>query len=150
MEGEERLNPATNTWSGVLGTYSKDEILINFTDGQPRPFSETDRVAVEYKASGTLAIINARTPGTYPLNALAPTPQGQFADLLLNLPGPQIYGNTGGSLTITELTLIKTQNNYSLYRIQGSFQATMYASGVGTNPANPPSVTGTFDVLLVE
>ena len=149
-EGPEQLDKKTNTYSGVLGVIGlNDNLTIQFTVGQPLPFKDTGSVPDEYQASGTLSIVRTISPGTYPLSSKAPTPRGEFADLVINMPGPQIYGNTGGTLTISESTLIKTQERYSLYRIVGSFDATLYATGVGITNRNP-TLTGTFDVLVVK
>jgi len=149
-EGPEQLDKKTNTYSGVLGAIGlNDNLTVQFTVGQPLPFKDTGSVPDEYQASGTLSIVRTISPGTYPLNSKAPTPRGEFADLVINMPGPQIWGNTGGSLTISESTLIKTQERYSLYRIVGSFDATMYATGIGITQRNP-TLTGTFDVLVVK
>ena len=149
-EGPEQLDGNTKTYSGVLGSIGMDDDLsIQFTVGQPLPYAKRDEVPSDYRASGRLVVQNTIAPGTYPLNSGTPTPRGEFADLVINLPGSQIYLNTGGSLTITESTLIKTQGRYSLYRVTGSFEAIMYATGVGILERNP-ALTGTFDVLLVK
>lgn len=149
-EGPEQVDPKTNTYSGVLGdiTFGRD-LSIQFTVGQPLPFKQTASVPYVYQASGTLSVLGTTAPGTYPLNSRAPTPRGEFADLVINLPGPQVYGNTNGSLTITETTLIKSEGRQNLYRVVGSFEATLYASGPGTSQANP-QVSGSFDVLLLD
>jgi hypothetical protein len=149
-EGPEQLNTMTNTYSGVLGQISTGDINAYFTVGQPRVYKESNQVPNDYQANGALAIINTVSPGTYPMNAQAPSPRGEFADLTLRLPGPQIYNSQGGSLTITKSTLIKTQGTDLLYRIQGTFQATLTASGIGTTPGKPVETIGTFDLLLVQ
>ena len=129
-EGPEQLDKKTNTYSGVRGdmTFGRD-INIEFTVGQPLPYKETGSVPFELRASGTLVLIGTTAPGTYPMNARKPTPKGEFADLVINMPGPQIWGNTDGSLTITETTLVKSEGGKNLYRVVGSFEATLYASG---------------------
>lgn len=149
-EGPEQLNATTNTYSGVLGQISTGDINAYFTSGQPRIYRESSQVPNDFQSNGALAIINTVSPGTYPMNAQAPSPRGEFADLVLRLPGPQIYNSQGGSLTITESTLIKTQGTSNLYRIQGTFQATLSGSGLGTTPGKPIDVSGTFDLLLVQ
>lgn len=148
-EGPEQLNPTTKTYSGVLGSISTNEVEANFTVGQPNPYEDSNAVPEQYKANGVLTIIRALSPGTYPLNAQTPTPKGEFADITLQLPGPQIYFTQGGNLTIDEATLVKTEASRSLYRIKGSFQAEFLASGVGIVPGKPITSTGSFDLLLV-
>ncbi|WP_157627006.1 hypothetical protein [Spirosoma luteum] len=149
-EGPEQLNTTTNTYSGVLGQISTGDINAYFTVGQPRIYKESSQVPNDYQANGALAIINTVSPGTYPMNAQAPSPRGEFADLVLKLPGPQIYNTQGGSLIISESTLIKTQGTANLYRVQGTFQATLNGSGIGTIPGKPIDVSGTFDLLFVQ
>lgn len=149
-EGPEQLNTATNTYSGVLGQIATGDINAYFTVGQPRIYKESNQVPNDYQANGALAIINTVSPGTYPMNAQAPSPRGEFADLVLRLPGPQIYNSQGGSLTISESTLIKSQGSTNLYRVQGTFQATLNGSGIGTTPGKPIDVTGTFDLLFIQ
>ncbi|RYF45385.1 MAG: hypothetical protein EOO39_51400 [Cytophagaceae bacterium] len=149
-EGPEQLNATTNTYSGVLGQISTGDINAYFTVGQPRIYRESSQVPNDFQSNGALAIINTVSPGIYPMNAQAPSPRGEFADLVLRLPGPQIYNSQGGSLTITESTLIKTQGTSNLYRVQGTFQATLSGSGLGTTPGKPIAVSGTFDLLFVQ
>lgn len=149
-EGPEQLDASTNTYSGVGGSISNGDLKAYFTAGQPRVYKESSQVPNEYQANGALAIINTVSPGTYPMNALAPSPRGEFADLTLLLPGPQIYFTQSGSLTIAESTLIKTQGTDLLYRLQGTFQATLTGSGIGTTPGKPVAVTGTFDLLFLQ
>lgn len=148
-EGPERLDASTQTYSGVTGRISGDDLNIRFTLGQPLPFADRTLVPNQYKAFGTLSVMNARTPGTYPMGGQSqPTPIGAISDLTLNLPGPQLYINNTGNLTITESTRIRSVGGYSLYRVQGTFQANMYGTGVGISQREP-TFTGTFDVLLV-
>lgn len=149
-EGSEQLNTTTNTYSGVSGQISTGDINAYFTVGQPRIYKESSQVPVDFRSNGTLAIINTVSPGTYPMNAQTPSPRGEFADLILNLPGPQIYNSQGGRLTITESTLIKTQGATNLYRVQGTFQASLTGSGIGTTPGKPIDVSGTFDLLFTQ
>lgn len=149
-EGPESLDPATKTYSGVLGRISSTDIKGRFTAGQPRPYDESGQVPDEYKANGVLSILRTTSVGTYPMNPNAPTPRGEFADLTVEMPGPQIYISKEGSLTISESSIIKTQGNLSLYRIQGSFQTEFFASGVGITPGQPYNSTGTFDLLLIK
>lgn len=150
-EGPETLDASSQTYQGVTGEISDEDINANFTVGQPRPYKERQIVPAQYRAYGYLTVINTITPGTYPMNAQAPSPRGEFADLTLNLPGPQLYLTNSGSLTIDESTLIKSQGSTSLYRVKGTFQAVMFADGIGI-PANQqnPTLTGTFDLLLVK
>lgn len=146
-EGPEQLNTSTNTYSGVLGNISAGDVQAYFTVGQPRIYKESNQVPADYRSNGTLAIINTVSTGTYPMNAQTPTPRGEFADLTLSLPGPQIYISRGGSLTISESTLIKSEGGTNLYRIQGNFQSILTGSGTGTT-SKDYNVTGTFDLLL--
>ncbi|GAB3220086.1 hypothetical protein [Spirosoma arcticum] len=147
-EGPEELNAGTNTYSGVLGNINREDVSTYFTLGQPRNYRQRDIVPQEYRSNGSLLIMNTRTPGTYQMGTLAsPGPRGELADLLLYLPGPQLYYAESGSLTISEATLIKTEGSSGLYRITGTFQATMYATGAGITQRNPV-LTGTFDLLL--
>ncbi len=148
-EGPEQLNAATNTYFGVLGNIAAGDIQAYFTAGQPRIYKESNQVPADYRSNGDLTIINTISPGTYPMNAQTPTPKGEFANLALSLPGPQTYISQGGSLIISESTLIKSQGSDLLYRIQGTFQASLTASGIGTTPGKPVDVNGTFDLLLV-
>ncbi|GAB2566560.1 hypothetical protein [Spirosoma areae] len=108
-EGPEHLDPAKNTYSVVLGDVVTTDITVKFTVGQPLPFEQTYSVPTEYQANGQLLVINALVPGIYPMGYQSkPTPTGATADVILNLPAPQLYSARLGSLTITESTLIKT------------------------------------------
>lgn len=148
-EGPEQLNTSTQTYSGVLGSISRENISIQLTLGQPRNYRERDFVPAQYQANADLTIRNTIQPGTYPMGGQSqPTPRGEFAYLNVYLPGPQLYVNNTGNLTITESTLIRSAGGYSLYRVQGTFQANMYGTGVGISQREP-TFTGTFDVLLV-
>lgn len=150
-EGPEQLDASTRTYSGVGGTISGDNVTAHFTLGQPRPYRDLALVPDQYWAYGDLTVRRAFTPGTYPMGGQStPTPRGEIADLTMYLPGPQLYVNNSGSLTITESRLIRTEGSASLYRVQGTFQALMYADGVGI-PADQrnPTLTGSFDMLLV-
>lgn len=149
-KGKEQLEPSTQKYRGVIGDISGEDITANFTFGQPRPYKERNQVPNQYWAYGTLSIMRTITPGTYRMGIKeSPGPRGEIADLILNLPGPQLYVTNSGTLTITASTLIRTQGTYSLYRIEGTFQAQMYADGVGL-PAGQrnPKVNGKFDLLL--
>lgn len=151
-EGPEVLDAATNTYKGVIGDISGEDISAYFTLGQPRPYRERQIVPNEYWAYGDLSIMNTVTPGTYRMGIReSPGPRGEIADLTMNLPGPQVYISNSGSLTIDESTLIKSQGSSSLYRVRGTFQAVMYADGVGipTSDRNP-TLTGAFDLLLLK
>ncbi|GAA4459182.1 hypothetical protein GCM10023189_32450 [Nibrella saemangeumensis] len=150
-EGPEQLNASTKTYSGVLGDISQDDIYVNFTVGQPRPYKERTSVPNQYWAYGSLRIMNTLTPGTYRMGIQeSPGPRGEIADLTMNLPGPQVYVTNSGSLTVTESTVIKTEGSSTLRRVKGTFQAVMYADGMGipTSGRNP-NLSGTFDVLLL-
>lgn len=150
-EGPEQQEASTRTYSGVGGDISGDNLTAYFTLGQPRAYRDLALVPDQYWSYGTLTLRRTFTPGTYPMGGQStPSPRGEIADLTMYLPGPQLYVNNTGSLTVTESTLIRTEGNASLYRVQGTFQATMYADGVGI-PANQrnPTLTGSFDVLLV-
>lgn len=150
-EGPETLDPATKTYSGVLGTIASDDIMANFTVGQPLSYTQTITVPAQYQANGQLLTKNAIQPGTYPMGYQSqPTPTGAQADLILNLPGPQLYSARSGTLTIAESTLIKTEGSNKLYRIQGTFQAALFGTGTGAISSKDYNVTGTFDLLLVD
>lgn len=148
-EGPEQLNSSTNTYSGVLGDIISEDISAYFTLGQPRVYKESYIVPQEYRTNGNLLIMNTITPGTYQMGVYGVRgPRGELADLILHLPGPQLYIANSGSLTIAESTLIKTQGKNALYRIGGSFEVTMYADGIGITQRNPV-LTGKFDLLLL-
>lgn len=148
-EGPEQLNANTKTYSGVLGNINNDDVSAYFTLGQPRNYKESNTVPREFRTNGNLLIMNTITPGTYQMGVFGTRgPRGELADLILNLPGPQLYIANSGSLTITESTLIKTERQNALYRIVGSFEATMYADGIGVTQRNPV-LTGKFDLLLI-
>lgn len=148
-EGPEQLNTGTNTYSGVLGDVISEDVTAYFTLGQPRTYKESYIVPQEYRANGNLLIMNTITPGTYQMGIFGVRgPRGELADLTLNLPGPQLYIANSGNLTISESTLIKTQGQNTLYRIVGTFEATMYATGTGVTQRNPV-LTGSFDLLLL-
>lgn len=150
-EGAEHLDATTNTYSGVQGDISDDDLLSTFTLGQPRVYSESSSVPAQYRANGELRFINAITPGTYRMGTKeSPGPRGEITDLTLNLPGPQLYISQTGSLTIAESTLIKSEGSDSLYRIKGSFQVILNGSGIGTTPGKEIPVSGSFDLLLVK
>lgn len=148
-EGPETLYAATQTYQGVTGDITGEDVNAYFTVGQPKPYKDRRAVPNQYCAYGNLSIMQTITPGTYRMGIKeSPGPRGEIADLTMNLPGPQLYITNSGSLTIAESTLIKTQGNASLYRVRGTFQATMYADGIGITERNP-SVNGTFDLLLL-
>lgn len=150
-EGPETQDASTKTYTGVSGKIVLGDITANFTVGQPRTFAETYAVPAAYQSNGQLLVINAIETGTYPMGfETKPTPTGAQADLILNLPGPQLYSARSGTLTISESTLIKAEGQNKLYRIQGTFQAALFGTGVGTSSAKDYDVTGTFDLLLVE
>ena len=151
-EGPEELNPATQTYQGVTGTIAGQDVAVYCTLGQPRPYKDRSSVPNQYLNNGRLAIINTITPGTYPMGTQAtPGPRGEVADLILNLVGPQLYVTNLGTLTIAESTRIRTQSNQSLYRLRGTFQALMYADGVGISASGRnPTLTGSFDLLLLK
>ena len=150
-EGPEAQDANTKTYTGVSGKIVLGDITANFTIGQPRTFAESYAVPAAYQSNGQLLVINAIDPGTYPMGfETKPTPTGAQADLILNLPGPQLYQARKGSLTIAESTLIKTEGVDKLYRIQGTFQVSLFGTGVGLPSTKDYAVTGTFDLLLVE
>ncbi|GAB4014999.1 hypothetical protein GCM10028808_39110 [Spirosoma migulaei] len=150
-EGPEAQDASTKTYTGVSGKIVIGDITANFTVGQPRAYKETSFVPDAYKSSGQLLTIHAIEPGTYPMGfETKPTPIGAQADLILNLPGPQLYQARNGTLTIAESTLIKTEGVDKLYRIQGTFQTALFGTGVGLPSTKDYAVTGTFDLLLVE
>ncbi len=149
VTGVEKLDNSTNTYSGVLGSADAQGALALFTAGQPLPYDQSSTVPVEYQSNGELRIMNTNAVGTYPMGIDSqPTPTGAITDLTLNLPGPQLYFTRSGTLTIDESTIVKSEAGVNLYRLRGTFQATMNASGVGTTPRKPIDVTGSFDVLL--
>jgi hypothetical protein len=146
-EGPETLNSTTKTYTGVLGKIVQEDITANFTLGQPRIYAESYAVPAEYESNGKLSVINAITVGAYPMGfETKPTPTGAQADIILNLPGPQLYTARSGSLTISESSLIKSEGQNRLYRIQGSFRTSLLGSGTG---ATASAITGTFDLLLL-
>lgn len=150
-EGPEALDANTKTYSGVLGYIGTDDITAQFTVGQPLNYAKTYSVPAQYQANGQLLTKNAIQPGTYPMGFQSqPTPTGAQADLIMNLPGPQLYFARLGTMTISESTLVKTEGADKLYRIQGTFQVALLGSGTGTISAKDYNVTGTFDLLLVE
>lgn len=150
-EGPEVLDTNTKTYSGVLGKIVFQDIKANFTVGQPKAFAESYLVPAEYESNGQLLVINAITPGTYPMGfETKPTPTGAQADIILNLPGPQLYSARTGTLTISESTLVKSEGQSKLYRLQGSFQAALFGTGVGAHSSKDYNVTGEFDLLLVD
>lgn len=148
-EGPEVLDAGTKTYSGVLGRVTDSNLRAQFTVGQPLPYSQTSSVPPQYESNGQLYIFNAITPGTYPMGIEGKaTPTGASADIILNLPGPQLYSGRLGTLTITESTIIKTEGDTKLYRLQGNFQTTLITSGAGTVAGKNYAITGTFDLLL--
>ncbi|UFH57513.1 hypothetical protein [Spirosoma sp. KNUC1025] len=150
-EGPEDLDAFLNTYSGVGGYVIKDAINAQFTVGQPAEYAKTYTVPAQYQANGQLLTKNALQPGSYPMGFQSqPTPTGAQADLILNLPGPQLYNAKQGALTIAESRLIKTEGPDNLYRIQGTFQTTLFGTGIGTVSSKEYTVTGTFDLLLVD
>jgi hypothetical protein len=150
VEGPEQLDPATDTYSGILASIRPGYVLAQFTAGQPLAYAQSATVPAQYEANGELSINNTSEPGTYPMGIESePTPTGVIADLTINLPGPQLYYTRSGSLTITNKTLIQEQDGNRLYRIQGTFRATLDATGRGTTPGKALNTSGTFDLLLV-
>lgn len=150
-EGPEALDANTKTYSGVLGSIGTDDITAQFTVGQPLNYAKTYSVPAQYQANGQLLTKNAIQPGTYPMGFQSqPTPTGAQADLIMNLPGPQLYSARQGTLTISESTLIKSEGSDKLYRIQGTFQTSLFGTGIGAMSTKDYNVTGTFDLLLVE
>jgi hypothetical protein len=146
-EGPEVLDPNTKTYTGVTGKIATEDINAYFTVGQPRVYGENYIVPDEYKSNGQLMIFHTISPGTYPLGSEStPTPTGAQATITLNLPGPQIYIARSGNLTISESTLIKSEGQSKLYRIQGTFQTSLTGFGTG---AKDTDVTGVFDLLLL-
>ncbi|QHW00315.1 hypothetical protein [Spirosoma endbachense] len=136
-EGPEAQDASTKTYTGVSGKIVLGDITANFTVEQPRTFAESYAVPAAYQSNGQLLVINAIDTGTQ-------------TDLILNLPGPQLYLARSGTLTISESTLVKAEGQNKLYRLQGTFQAALFGTGVGTSSAKDYAITGTFDLLLVE
>ena len=150
-EGPEVVDPTTKTYSGVIGNVSTGDITAQFTVGQPRIFNETSQVPFQYQANGQLLTLHALQPGTYPMGfKSSPTPTGARTDLILNLPGPQLYQAQLGTMTIAESTILKTQGSSNLYRLQGSFQTSLSANGTGIVSGKEYNVSGTFDLLFVD
>lgn len=149
--GPERLNTATKTYKGITGDISGEDLTANFTLGQPRPYRERQLVPDPYLANGKLSIMRTITPGIYRMGfSESPGPRGEITDLTLNLTGPQLYVAKSGTLTIDKSTLVKTQGNYSLYRVEGTFKVIMYADGIGIATGQQyPTLTGSFDLLLI-
>lgn len=149
--GAEHLDVATKTYMGVTGTISNSNSLqAGFTAGQPLGYKDRDLVPAQYQANGDFAIVGPLAVGNYPMGIReSPGPRGEFADLTLNLPGPQIYFAQTGRLTVAEVTVIKTEATDILYRIRGTFQTTVFGSGVGVTVNKPIDTNGTFDLLLV-
>ena len=149
-EGPEQYDATKQTYSGVLGSIGSDDITAQFTVGQPLNYAKTYSVPAQYQANGQLLTLNAIQPGKYPMGfQTQPTPTGAQADLILNLPGPQLYSARSGSLTITQSDLIKTEGSSNLYRVQGTFQTALFGTGTGAVSSKDYNVTGTFDLLLV-
>ncbi|MVM33906.1 hypothetical protein GO755_27970 [Spirosoma sp. HMF4905] len=149
-EGEETLDPTTKTYSGVLGRITIADITAQFTAGQPLPYKQTSSVPPAYYTNGQLSVINTLAVGIYPMGYQSkPTPTGANADLILNLPGPQLYSARLGTLSISESTVIKVQNGRTLYRIQGTLLCALTAVGTGTKAGQDYTITGSFDLLLV-
>ncbi|GAB4039258.1 hypothetical protein [Spirosoma gilvum] len=150
-EGSEVQEANTKTYTGVSGKIVLGDITANFTVGQPRTFAESYAVPAAYQSNGQLLVINAIDPGSYPMGfETKPTPTSAQADLILNLPGPQLYQARTGSLIIAESTLIKTECVDKLYRIKGTFQASLFGTGFGLPSTKDYAVTATFDLLFVE
>lgn len=148
--GPERLDAATQTYSGVSGSISGDNLTANMTFGQPRPYRESYLVPDQYLTNGQLRIMNTLEVGTYPMGIRAqPTPRGAIADLILNLPGPQLYTAQTGTLTISVVSLIKGTGSLSFKRVQGSFTVVTNGTGLGTTPGKDIALTGRFDLLFV-
>jgi len=142
--GPERLDGTTQTYSGVRGTISGDNLTADVTFGQPRPYRESYLVPDQYLTNGELRIMNTLEVGTYPMGIRAqPTPRGAITDLTLNLPGPQLYTAQTGTLTIANVTTIST-----FKRVQGTFTVVMNATGLGTIPGKSIPLTGRFDLLF--
>lgn len=150
-EGPEHIATPTSTYYGVTGNVLQDDINAYFTVGQPRAYRENSSVPAQYRANGWLQIYNTVTPGTYRMGIQEqPGARGEIADLILNLPGPQLYTMQNGSLTISEVTTVKTQGAKLLKRIQGTFAVSATASGLGTTPGKVIPLTGNFDMLFVK
>jgi hypothetical protein len=147
-EGSEVLDNTTKTYSGVRGDVIQNDVSAQFTFGQPRPYQETGQVPDLYQANGKITIIDGLNVGVYTMNPRQPGPRGQFAELTLRLPGPQIYIAQDGSLTVEEVTKVKTEGSLSLYRVRGNFQLVAVASGVGLPAGQPANLSGTFDLLV--
>lgn len=149
-EGAEHLDPATKTYSGIVGQILEPDALIDFTLGQPNTYRERFLSDKETRANGELRIVNTIKAGTYPMGLEAkPLPTGETADLVLYLPGPQLYLTRTGTLTVANSTVIKQEGTTSLYRLTGSFLVAMYGSGTGIPQGQGDiPITGSFDVLL--
>lgn len=149
--GVERLDANTKTYSGVQGSISGDYLQAHLTLGQPRPYKESTTVPIDYRANGELLIMNTLEVGTYPMGIRAtPTPRGAITDIILNLPGPQIYTAQNGTLTIASVDIVRASGSLLLKRVQGSFSVSVTGSGVGTQPGKEIPLTGTFDLLFVQ
>ncbi|MFD1145349.1 hypothetical protein ACFQ4C_29760 [Larkinella insperata] len=148
-EGLERVQDGGKI-SGVLASApGGNVVIVNATFGQPRIYKESSIVPRESRSNGVLRVYNTIQVGSYPMGIdMNPNPRGEIADLALSLPGPTHYITRQGSLTIESSTLIKTEGEYSLYRIQGSFDANLHTEDLGTTNIDP-HVTGNFDVLAV-
>ena len=147
--GPERLDAATQTYSGVRGSISGDNMTADVTFGQPRPYRESYLVPNQYLTNGELRIMNTLEVGTYPMGIRAqPTPKGAIADLTLNLPGPQLYTSQTGTLTITDVSTTQGEGR-SFKRVQGNFTVITNASGLATTPSKDIPLTGRFDLLFL-
>ncbi len=149
-EGQERVQTGGKI-SGVLASaIFSNEVLINATFGQPRIYAESSVVPSNSRSNGELRISNTIRAGSYPMGIkMQPTPKGEFASLILNLPGTLLYISQEGSITIESSTLVKQEGSNSLYRIQGTFDVNLHSDDSG-NPNPDPHVTGNFDVLAVD
>ncbi|MFD1140797.1 hypothetical protein ACFQ4C_06745 [Larkinella insperata] len=147
-QGREQVQDG-GTVSGVGASASAgDEVWMYATFNQPRTYEQSSMVPAEHRSNATLTIMRTINKGSYPMGLMSPNPRGEIADLVLNLPGPVTYITNAGSLTIEQSTLVRQEGSSSLYRIQGTFDASL--TGYGSNVSNKnPQVTGTFDVFAV-
>lgn len=149
--GAERLDIDTQSYSGVIGNISGDNLTANMTFGQPRPYRESYIVPNEYLTNGQLRIMNTLAVGTYPMGIRAqPTPTGAIADLTLNLPGPQLYTSQTGTLTISTVSTVQGSGGRYFRRIQGRFTVVMNATGLGAIPGKDIPLVGSFDLLFAQ
>ncbi|GAB3569805.1 hypothetical protein GCM10027578_24940 [Spirosoma luteolum] len=152
-EGTEQFKSATNTFSGITGAINSQgntTVYVNF--GQAKAYSDNNLVEAQYQSNAVLTLLKTTAPGTYPMGkSQTPAANGGLADLVMNLPGPQLYVTNSGNLTVTESTVVKTEGALTLNRVKGTFQAQVYRDGFGiSRDDQTPTLNGTFDLLLLK